>query len=344
MRTLPSLGAASLLLTLVASSAFADAPVCVPQPAGTPTLYMLGGMNGWSAREEYAFTYSCDAYYLNVELTGRAEFKVSDNKWSNSSTYGSPATAETNLLKPGQPYAAVDGTAPGGANNLGFAFSGAHTVKLIPGPSGQIAQVAIGPLTFPAKPGAVVTEPVALSLAYDSRKLADKAPFGAVAAGTPVSFALAALPGVTSATLVVERRKLEGNEEVLEYSEVARVALTKSGSGARERWSATYRFADASVYGYYFLVEAGGRQYVYQNNNDYVYWTRERGSDGRGLVAPMPASASAIRRYRQTVYAPGYKVPSWARDAVYYYIFPERFRNGDRANDPKPGRDKYQDK
>lgn len=342
MRTLSSLGAASLVFVLGASSAFAAAPVCVPQPAGAPTLYMLGGMNGWSAREEYAFTYSCDAYYLNVELTGRAEFKVSDNKWSNSSTYGSPASARSNLLKAGQPFQPVDGTTPGGANNLGFAFAGAHTVKLIPGPSGKIAQVAIGPRTFLAKPGAVVTDPVALSLAFDSRKLADKAPFGAVAAGTTVSFGLTALPGVTKATLVVERRKLEGNEEVLEYSEVARVALKKSDSAAGQRWRASYRFADPSVYGYYFLVEAGGRQFVYQNNNDYVYWTRERGSDGRGQVAP--AAASAIRRYRQTVYAPDYKVPSWARDAVYYYIFPDRFRNGERANDPTPGRDRYQDK
>lgn len=28
------------------------------------------------------------------------------------------------------------------------------------------------------------------------------------------------------------------------------------------------------------------------------------------------------------------KVPTWARDAVWYQIFPERFRNGDPANDP----------
>lgn len=27
-------------------------------------------------------------------------------------------------------------------------------------------------------------------------------------------------------------------------------------------------------------------------------------------------------------------IPSWARDAVFYQLFPERFRNGDRSNDP----------
>ena len=33
----------------------------------------------------------------------------------------------------------------------------------------------------------------------------------------------------------------------------------------------------------------------------------------------------------------------WAQDAVYYYIFPERFRNGDTANDPRPGNATYLD-
>lgn len=29
-------------------------------------------------------------------------------------------------------------------------------------------------------------------------------------------------------------------------------------------------------------------------------------------------------------------VPQWAKDAIWYQIFPERFRNGDQGNDPKP--------
>jgi glycosidase len=41
-------------------------------------------------------------------------------------------------------------------------------------------------------------------------------------------------------------------------------------------------------------------------------------------------------------------VPDWAKDIVYYYVFPERFRNGDKANDPRPGggrpQDRYQDR
>src|SRR5207244_3860540 len=38
-----------------------------------------------------------------------------------------------------------------------------------------------------------------------------------------------------------------------------------------------------------------------------------------------------------TVYDPSFTVPAWAKDAVVYQIFPDRFRNGDTKNDPKTG-------
>jgi glycosidase len=46
-------------------------------------------------------------------------------------------------------------------------------------------------------------------------------------------------------------------------------------------------------------------------------------------------SAGNRARYRfLALLAPENKVPSWAASAVWYQIFPERFRNGDRTNDP----------
>lgn len=80
-----------------------------------------------------------------------------------------------------------------------------------------------------------------------------------------------------------------------------------------------------------------------QNNAEAVFWTREKGSHGTGAVAPMPSRISAVRRFRQTVYDAQFKVPDYAPDLVYYYIFPERFRNGDKRNDPKADQDRYQD-
>lgn len=48
------------------------------------------------------------------------------------------------------------------------------------------------------------------------------------------------------------------------------------------------------------------------------------------LLAPLLA-ASAIA---QPATPPAEFVPDWAKDAVWYQIFPERFRNGDPSNDP----------
>ena len=113
-----------------------------------------------------------------------------------------------------------------------------------------------------------------------------------------------------------------------------------SAAGA-QRWMASHRFADKGVYGYWFEALIQGERYVLQNNDEPLHWTRERGTGGSAVVDFLPESTRAIRRLRQTVYDPAYAVPAWARDAVYYQIFPERFRNGNPANDPVVGRDRY---
>jgi cyclomaltodextrinase / maltogenic alpha-amylase / neopullulanase len=366
-----------------------------PAPLGATTLFLRGTMNNWAALEDYAFQYSCDAYYLNVDLQGRYEFKIADAGWKDATSYGLGAGA---YLKEG-------------GGNLEKWFSGDHTLRLAW--AGGRPELSIGPKTFADRNEAAITDPVARSIAFDSRSLAHKKPFGAVVADSTIDYAVDALPGVAKMTLVIEKRRLEGNQEVLEYSEVARVPMSKaahppsvrpepalpSTSSGRseiqaqddrnspvrpepveglsgvptgfdklspngwglspngwglspngvavnertERWTATHRFTDINVYGYWFEAElANGSKYVFQNNRDAVHWTREKGSGGVGEVGEMPKALSAIRRFRQTVYAADFKVPEWAPDVVYYYIFPERFRNGDKHNDPKAGLDKYQ--
>ena len=175
---------------------------------------------------------------------------------------------------------------------------------------------------------------------HDSRSLADKAPFGAVPAGTTVTFGLSAESAVESVTLVLEKRRLEGNQDLIEYTEAARVPMNK---GPAQRWQARHTFSDVSVWGYWFELRSAGKTWVYQNNTDAVHWTKEKGTNGVGALNEKPEDIKTIRRFRHTVHHADFKVPAWARDAVYYYIFPERFRNGDKRNDPKPGVDRYQD-
>jgi len=336
---MPALRALPLAVLLTASaSAFAADAACQPAPLGASQLYLRGGMNGWGARPEYALRYSCDAYYLNVDLTGRVEFKIADDAWSSSSTFGSPANARSNLLQDSTPYQLANVAVHGSTNNLSFPFSGAHTMRLAIGADG-VANLTVGSKTFQDVNVAAIDDPVALSLQFDSRALASKRPFGAQPAGTPITFAVKARPGVSRLTMIVEKRTVQGAEDAIDYTEVARVPMVRKGAA----WQASYRFAEPNVYGSYFEAEVGGKHYVLQNNGKSVYWTRERGGNGAGVVASAPAERKDVRRFRHTAYAADYKVPGWARDVVYYYIFPERFRNGDRSNDPKVGVDTYQD-
>ena len=335
--------ACALALTLVAGAtqAFAD---CRPDPFPGRTLYLRGTFNDWRADDDSALRYVCDHYELVARLSGEQSFKVGDEDWTIDSDFG---VANEATLKAGTPLGLVrKGTA------MKAAFTGVARLVLTPATaSGDMPTLLLTDLPpdtpLPGPPPSTITDPVALSLAFDSQQLDDKRPYGAVTIGSDVAFSLSALPGVEQVTLVVEKRRLEGNYDVLEYSELARVPLVRTPDitpdSARERWLGRFRFDTPAIYGYWFEIKVGGRTLVFENNTTPIYWTRERGAGGAGTVAEMPASPRHIRRYRQTVYAP-YAVPAWARDAVYYYVFPERFRNGDARNDPKPGVDRFHDK
>jgi glycosidase len=343
-RPLPAWGAfaaAVCLFTPLAAVAQAAAGTCRPAPLGDRVLYLRGSFNDWRADDDKALRYVCDHYELVARIEGKQSFKIGDEDWAADADFGAAGDPASRLDTP----RALIPKGPA----LHATFTGMARVTLTPAAAAGDApmlQVTDLPADTPLPPPAASApaDPIALSLVFDSRASADKSPFGAVTAGTDVAFALGALPGVEQLTLVIEKRKLEGNYDVLEYDELARVPLVRAPAGERERWSGHYTFAETAVYGYWFEARIGGRTVIFENNDTPIYWTRERGANGLGVTAGMPASHKRIRRYRQTVYAAGYQVPAWAKDAVYYYIFPERFRNGDRRNDPKQGVDRYQDK
>ncbi len=311
---------------------------CVPAPF-PEELFLRGKMNDFTPRADGEFEYRCNAYLLNVDLRGVQAFHITDAKLGGGIGYGGPVS-KTTLLHSGERRALNGGMAVS-AGDLQYDFAGPTTIRL------DFAQgkptITIGPKSFVGADEKSDADAIARSLKFDSRDGQDKIPFGAITAGNDIHVALWALPGVTHANLVIEKRRLEGWQEVLEYTEVARVPLKRTPEGEREYWLGDYQFADAGVYGYYFEVDIGGVTYLYENNADTIFYTRELGSNGQGVVT-FPPAKERIRRFRQTVYRADYKVPDWAADAVYYYIFPDRFRNGDSSNDPKPGIDKYHDK
>jgi len=332
----------ALALSLAAGAAQVPAADCGPDPLAGRELYVRGTPNGWRAEDDAAMRWLCDHWEFVGPLHGEHSFKIGDEDWSADADLG---------VAPGTPALASGAATPMQRKGepVKHRFDGMSRVTLAPAatPDGTpvLTIVDLPAGTPPPPPPPSITDPLALSVSFDSRRAADKAPFGAVAAGTDVAFSLGALPGVSQATLVIERRRLEGDQTTLDYTELARVPLARAAAGAdgRERWSSHFRFDAPAVYGYWFELKIGERTLVFENNATPIYWTRERGAGGAGVIAEVPHSARRIRRFRQTVYAP-YAVPAWAQDAVYYYIFPERFRNGDPRNDPKPGVDKFHDK
>jgi cyclomaltodextrinase / maltogenic alpha-amylase / neopullulanase len=309
---------------------------CPSPPFGDKTIYLRGSMNNWAALDDFAFKWYCDAYYLNVNLSSSQEFKIADAQWGDATSLGMSPLSTAALQLQSAPLALASAQDVNGAKNIGFMFNGPQTLKL--DFAGGVAQLSVSPTSFDDPSQQPVTDPIARSVAFDSRDSSFKQPFGAVTAGTMINFSVASLPGVEKVTLIVEKRRLEGNQELLEYVPLARVPMQRLG----DRWRASYRFADISVYGYYYELMIDGQTYVYGNNRDSVFWTRERGSGGVGEVVEKPDNPAGIRRFRQTVFDANFKVPDYAPDIVYYYIFPDRFRNGNTANDPKPGVDKYQ--
>jgi glycosidase len=320
------------------------APPCTTPPIAAG-LFLRGTMTNWALDDDYTFAYVCNEYVLNVELTGAQRFRIGDAASTPRATFGGPRrqtlTLEADIAAP------LVATADGGGGDLQFAFSGPQTihVRVAPAEEGAwAASVAITPRNYLDPAAAPVTDAVALGVRYDSRAAADKTPFGAITPGTPVHYSIASPHGVTGATLIVERRRLEGPQEVLEYEEIARVPMTRAAGAGYERWRADYRFDEPAVYGYWFEIVTPAGTFAYQNNHDSIYWTREKGSGGLGRIERGTGSSQRIRRFRQTVYRADYHVPDWGRDAVFYYIFPERFRNGDRRNDPRPGPRTFHDR
>ncbi|QYF88207.1 glycoside hydrolase family 13 protein [Brevundimonas sp. PAMC22021] len=301
---------------------------CAAPPLGETRLYLRGAMSGWAAVEEYAMAWECNAYAVTAELQGTQDFKIGDAGWADASTFAAPRGSKADGAT--LPVARPD---RGGSDNLRYRFDGWSTLRLQLSDDQPVLTVAQAePRVEP------LSDPRAQALRHDSRDLRYKSPFGAVSDGTEVVFTLDG-PAAERATLVVEKRRLEGNQEVLAYDELERVPLARGADG---RWSARRTFDQAGVYGYWFEVELGGRRFVYQNNSSPIYWTRERGANGQGVAIDAPADAEAIRRFRLTVHASDYAVPAWAQQAVWYYIFPERFRNGDPSNDPKAGPNTFQ--
>ncbi|GAB4216022.1 MAG: hypothetical protein OHK0022_56640 [Roseiflexaceae bacterium] len=92
--------------------------------------------------------------------------------------------------------------------------------------------------------------------------------------------------------------------------------------------------SDPTVFYYIFRITDGTATAFYRDDN-----TQFLGG-GYGQADSNQGSAEA-NSFQVTIYDPAFNVPNWMQRAVIYQIFPDRFRDGDPANNPVAGRFSY---
>jgi glycosidase len=172
-------------------------------------------------------------------------------------------------------------------------------------------------------------------LRHDSRDLLYRTPGGAVPAGTPVIVRFRTFHNDVSG-VKLRVFDLNAGGQSLRTMRVAasNVSCYQPGLEAEtcDFWAVTLPNADPNNLWYRFVVSDGSDTDHYADNTPAL--------DG-GLGS---ASDDAIdNSYALMVHEPDFASPSWAQDAVIYQIFPDRFRDGRRDNNPVTGDVRYDD-
>jgi glycosidase len=172
----------------------------------------------------------------------------------------------------------------------------------------------------------------ASGLKHDSRDDLYRTPSGAVPFGTLVTLRLRALEGEIDAASV---RTYNTRTQSQAVTEMSKVALLPDG---HELWELTIDAGtDPTLIYYRFVVRKGSRVWYYEDDTLVSGEADPSRKGGEGVALESSADAS----YQIAVYDPSFYTPEWMRNAVIYQIFPDRFRNGDRSNDPAQGSETF---
>jgi glycosidase/fibronectin type 3 domain-containing protein len=169
---------------------------------------------------------------------------------------------------------------------------------------------------------------------HDSRDLLYRTPGGAVPAGTPVTLRLRTYHNdVTAVKLRLYDLNLSG-QQILPMEKVAEDEDCYQPDLAYtcDFWAITLPNQDANNFWYRFIIIDGSDTDYYADNTPAL-------DGGLGSVTDEVVDTS----FALMVYDPAFVTPAWASNAVIYQIFPDRFRNGRKNNDPQTGDPRYDD-
>ena len=171
-------------------------------------------------------------------------------------------------------------------------------------------------------------------LAHDSRNSLYRVPFGAVAPSTPVTLRLRTFHNDAAGALIRLYDTAVGHEDkqpmTLAASNVDCYDATLTAAGSTcDFWQYTYTPSALGTVYYRFIITDGTATAYYADNGPRY--------GGVGQATPSEVDNG----FRLNVVAANFPIVPWMRDGVMYQIFPDRFRNGDPTNDPKPTDPRY---
>ncbi|HEX5827283.1 MAG TPA: alpha-amylase family glycosyl hydrolase, partial [Candidatus Limnocylindrales bacterium] len=172
-------------------------------------------------------------------------------------------------------------------------------------------------------------------LRHDSRDSLYRTPGGAVEADTPVLIRFRTFrDDVTSVKLRVYDVNTGGESLKAMKRVAADVPCAQDGldEASCDFWQATVERAQADNLWYRFVVADGSDTDYYADNTAAL-------EGGLGSATDDPVDNS----YALMFSVPGFDTPDWAKTAVIYQVFPDRFRNGRSDNDAKTGDIRYDD-
>jgi glycosidase len=171
------------------------------------------------------------------------------------------------------------------------------------------------------------------ALLHDSRDDLYRTPFGAVPFDTLVTLRLRAAANDLDS---VNIRVYNTRQEAAAVVPMSVVATTPDGY---DLWEGAIDVGEeTTVLWYRFILTKGSQTIFYEDDtrpDGENYFAANEG--GVGTVYTQSPDLS----YQIAVYDPEFYTPEWFRNAVVYQIFPDRFRNGDRTNDPEDGSDVF---
>ncbi|RLT38369.1 MAG: hypothetical protein DWI57_12140 [Chloroflexi bacterium] len=160
-------------------------------------------------------------------------------------------------------------------------------------------------------------------LLHRSRSDAYRTPFGAVPFDTNVTLRFRTFASDVEQVDLLLTSITSGAKKTLPLRRVASDA--KSAPWGYDYWEVNLNSGPAEeIHNYLFQISDGGESLYYADEN------RRDGGSGRAFTV-QPTSDQGWDIY---TYDPAFTTPDWAKNALIYQIFPDRFRNGDPANDP----------